>query len=631
MTARQPSPRSRALRWSHLTLLGIPLLVVVLVAGLAMAAVQIQAGTRAYEIGTNQASTARVQAINALLRYARSHHPADWADYREAMRLPDSARQTRDILRQYGPDGLPQVEKLLVDAGQHPDDVKAMFRLYRWLGTRFLAPITRDAWRQTDAMVRQLDQEALLLRAVVQAGGPPEQVGQILQRIGVLDTSLRKATKELADSWAKASRTTTTVLLLGIALTALLLTLGSALLIRRALNRQIRYTRSLTEARRRWELASSAAGLGLYQMDAATGTIQLDGPAAAMHGLGLQGLSLGRTALRALIVEEDVRRTQHEVDEVLQVGHDYRITYRVRHPNGQVRTLEACGRRVSPDRGNTACLIGVVRDVTDAAHQAEQTLKREAAERVAQAQRSFLSRLSHELRTPLNAILGFAQLLGLDARPSLSDAQRQQVHWILTSGQQLLALIEDVLDLSKVESGEISLHLARVDVNALLRECLPLLEAARQEHQITILNRAEDAPLHAWIDAQRLRQIAINLLSNACKYNRPHGHVTIDTRAEGDDIVIDISDDGIGMRAEDLSQLFQAFKRLPSAMTHAEGTGLGLYIVKQLVDSMQGNVSVTSELGVGTRFSVRLPRFTETADTPAPPVTVTRVTQSSSS
>lgn len=584
------------------------MLVLLVVGALAMAAVQIQAAERAYELSTSQTASAHAQAINALVRYARSHTEADWARYREAMRLPDSARQTRDLLRQYGPEGLPQVQKLMIDAGRHPADVTAMLRLYRWFGTRFMSPTTRDAWRKTDALMLQLDQEAERLRVIARHDANPDDINAILQRIDVLEGGVRDMAHLLAISWAKASRTTTTVLLTGIALITTVLTLGSALLIRRALNQQRLYTRSLTDARRRWELASSAAGLGLYQLDAEAGIVQLDATAAAMHGLGSEPISLASTALRAVIVDEDTRRTQQAVNEVLLHGQDHRITYRVRHADGQVRTLEACGRRLPPEHGHTASLIGVLRDVTDVANQAEQALKREAAERVAQEQRAFLSRLSHELRTPLNAILGFAQLLGLGDRASLSDAQRQQVQWILTAGQQLLALIEDVLDLSKVEAGEITLHLERVDVNALVRDCLPLLDAARQQHQITLLNRTAEAPLYAQVDAQRLRQIVINLLSNACKYNRPHGHATIDTRLEGEQVIIDISDDGIGMRTEDAAQLFQPFKRVASAMGHAEGTGLGLYIVKQLVERMQGSVSVVSELGVGTRFTVRLPQ-----------------------
>jgi PAS domain S-box-containing protein len=588
----------------------IPLLVLVLVTGLAMAAVQVQAAVRAFERSANQTANVHLQAVNALLRYAHDQRESDWQHYREVMRIPESAQQTRRLLLQHGPEALPEVEKRMIAAGREPGDVAAMLRLYRWVGPRFMSDTTRMGWRQTDALMDRLEQEAQHLHAAAQAGTDPiaTDTPAVLQRIHAIDTSLRATDLSLSASWARAARSTTLVLQVGIGLIAAVLALLSALLIRRSLAEQTHYTRALSEAHRRWELASHAAGLGLYQLDAATGDIQLDGTAAAMHGLGDQPCALKRDALRALIVEEDVLRTRQEVDEALQVGDDYRITYRVRQPDGQVRTLEASGRRIQAGRPQHISLIGVLRDVTEAANQAEQALRREAAERVAQEQRAFLSRLSHELRTPLNAILGFAQLLGLGDRASLGDAQRQQVQWILTAGQQLLALIEDVLDLSKVEAGEITLHLERVDVNALVRECLPLLDAARQQHQITLLNRAAETPLYAQVDAQRLRQIVINLLSNACKYNRPHGHATIDTRLDDGEVVIDISDDGIGMRPEDAAQLFQPFKRVASAMGHAEGTGLGLYIVKQLVERMQGQVSVVSELGVGTRFSVRLPQ-----------------------
>lgn len=593
----------------HVALMIIPLLVLVLVTGLAMAAVQVQAAVRAFERSANQTANVHLQAINALLRYAHDRRDSDWQLYREAMRIPESAQQTRRLLLQHGPDALPEVEKLMIAAGREPEDVAAMLRLYRWFGQRFMSNTTRMGWRQTDAMMQRLEQEAQHLRAAAQAGLDPTTTDTpaILQRINAIDATLRATNLDLAHSWARAARTTTLLLQIGIGLIAAVLALISALLIRRSLREQTHYTRALTEAHRRWELASHAAGLGLYQMDATTGDIQVDGTAAAMHGLGEQPRTLSRDSVRTLIVEEDALRTRQEVEQALRVGDDYRITYRVRHADGQVRTLEASGRRILADRHEHTSLIGVLRDVTDAATQAEEALKRHAAERVAQAQREFLSRLSHELRTPLNAILGFAQLLDLDGQHPLTDTQRRQVHWILTAGRQLLSLIEDVLDLSKVEAGEISLHLERVDINGLVRDCLPLLEAARQQHQVTLLNRVADTPLYAQVDAQRLRQIVINLLSNACKYNRLHGHATIDTRQEGDTIVIDIGDNGIGMRPEEAAQLFQPFKRLPSSVPHAEGTGLGLYIVKQLVERMQGSVSVSSEPGVGTRFSVRLP------------------------
>ncbi len=611
MNSSQAPAKQRQARWSQIILLGLPLVVLIMVSMLAMAAVQIQAAVRAYEISTSEIASARAQAVTALMRYARTHREKDWIRYREGMRLPNSARNIRNLLRDKGPQGLPQVEVMLIESGRHPNDVTAMLRLYRWFGQRFISPATRIGWSQLDAAMHQLNLEATQMRELVQKTPSPAtylQIEQHLQRIDELESSMESASRRLAENWAKASRATSHALLIGIAAFTALLTISSAVLMRRALRQQNRHTRSLTEARRRWELASSAAGLGLYQIEAKTGAIQLDSAAAAMHGLGHEAGSLDREALYAVIHEEDIQRTQTAVDEALRLQHDYRVTYRVRHPDGAIRTLEACGRHLPGDgHGHTDKLIGVLRDITDATHQAAQAMQREAAERVTQAQRAFLSRLSHELRTPLNAILGFAQLLDIDQRHPLPETQRQQVQWILNAGQQLLALIEDVLDLSKVEAGEITFHLERVDVNALIQECIPILETVRQHNQVTIAHNGGSATAYAKADAQRLRQIIINLLSNACKYNRQHGNVRIDAHRDGDTVVIDISDDGIGMRPEEAAQLFHAFRRLPSGISHAEGTGLGLYIVKQLVERMQGGVSVWSEPGVGTRFSVRLP------------------------
>lgn len=602
-----PNPPPSRPRRSHFALTVLPLLVLALVTALGMAAVQIQGAVRAFERSANQTANVHLQAINTLLQYAHKHDESEWRRYRDVMRIPETARQTRKLLLNHGPEALPQVEKLMIEGGRDPRDVAAMLTLYRWFGQTFISNATRTGWRQTDRLIEQLEQQAQHLHAAIRTGAAAEQEADILQRISELDATLRANNHKLTASWASASRTTSRALQIGMAVIATLLAIFSALMIRRSLLAQARHTRSLTEAQRRWELASSAAGLGRFQLTVETGEIQLDAAAAAMHGLVAQPVTLTRDIVRSLIVDDNRPCTRQELDETLQTDSDYRITYRVRHPNGEVRTLEACGRRIPPDRDGGARSVGVLRDVSEAARQAEQDLKREAAERIAQAQRSFLSRLSHELRTPLNAILGFAQLLKMEERHPLTDTQQRQVQWILNAGRQLLALIEDVLDLSKVEAGEITLNLESVDVNALVQECLPLLDAARQPHQVTILNRTDDTALLAQVDAQRLRQIVINLLSNACKYNRPQGHVTIDTRQDGEDIVIEIGDDGIGMSAEDAAQLFQPFKRVASSAGYAEGTGLGLYIVKQLVERMQGQVSVVSEPDVGTRFTVRLP------------------------
>ncbi|HET6789433.1 MAG TPA: HAMP domain-containing sensor histidine kinase, partial [Aquabacterium sp.] len=250
--------------------------------------------------------------------------------------------------------------------------------------------------------------------------------------------------------------------------------------------------------------------------------------------------------------------------------------------------------------------VGVVRDVTEERAQVEMAMKRDAAERVARAQREFLSRLSHELRTPLNAILGFAQLMLIDTSRALPPTQTRQAQLILTAGRQLLSLIEDVLDLSKVESGDIPMCIQTVEVSQSLRACLPLIDTVREGMNITLVDHLPADALMAQADPQRLQQIFMNLLTNACKYNRPDGRVTLDGRLEDQQVIIEITDTGLGLSPDELGQLFQPFKRI-TPRPEVEGTGLGLYIVRQLVERMGGQVSVHSRKGEGSCFTVRLP------------------------
>ena len=240
---------------------------------------------------------------------------------------------------------------------------------------------------------------------------------------------------------------------------------------------------------------------------------------------------------------------------------------------------------------------------------AQLALQRDAAHQVADSQRAFLSRLSHELRTPLNAILGFAQLLSMEqASQGLSSAQKQQVHWILRAGRQLLALVEEVMDISKVESGELRMRPQPVVLQDVLRDCLPLVDGVRQARQLHIVDQLPAEPLIAQADPHRLQQVFINLLSNACKYNREGGTITLSARLEGDRVVASIRDSGPGLSPTEQAELFQAFKRVGRQAAEVEGTGLGLYIVRQLLSHMNGQVWVQSQPGEGSCFNVRLPR-----------------------
>lgn len=230
------------------------------------------------------------------------------------------------------------------------------------------------------------------------------------------------------------------------------------------------------------------------------------------------------------------------------------------------------------------------------------------AEQANLAKSSFLAHISHEIRTPLNAIQGFAHILGSHAMPTTEEQRQKFATNILAASRHLLALADDVLDLSRVESGKVALAMSALALQPVVDECLALIVPLGTDRQIQ-LSAAIPEQMQVYADGTRLKQVLLNLLSNAVKYNRQGGTVAIACTETGHGMVdIAIRDTGHGIPAPQLSKLFQPFERLGLDPALYPGTGLGLVMVKRLTELMGGEVNVHSEAAIGSTFTISLTR-----------------------
>jgi PAS domain S-box-containing protein len=321
---------------------------------------------------------------------------------------------------------------------------------------------------------------------------------------------------------------------------------------------------------------------------------------------------------------ERIRRLRRELLEGASGSLIEKLRLRPRAGPERVARLSVSALR-GPD-GRVLRIVGVVEDITEHLRllTSERALQR--AEAANRAKSEFLSRMSHELRTPLNAMIGFAQLLGLDRRPPLAVHQDEWAQQIQRAGWHLLEMINETLDLARIESGAVQLVLTPQALQPLLAVCMAMLATPAAQRGIRI-EHAIDADAGAVLgDALRLKQVLTNLLSNAVKYNVPQGRVTVAARRvagpEGDRIEITVTDTGLGMTPEQQAGLFQPYNRLGREKTEIEGTGIGLVISRRLSELMGGTLDARSHEGQGSVFTLRLPAA-EAAEAPVPVFTLT--------
>ena len=340
--------------------------------------------------------------------------------------------------------------------------------------------------------------------------------------------------------------------------------------------------------------------------------LQRDGGIANMNAAGLAMLQLPDVKhvfskpLAGYLAPADTRRF-HELLSLAMVGEEGTATVELLGCAGRVCVVEL---NTGPlwRLGSVQSVVVIGRDIT--AERAVNALRadKEAAEAASQAKSRFLSQMSHELRTPLNAVLGFTQLLLADlaAGSAQAETQRSRLAIIEQAGWHLLSMIDDVLDLSRIESGRIDMHVDAVPVAQALSDALVLVQGAVERRHIEVRTACEPADLRVLADPVRLKQVLSNLLSNAVKYNLDGGRVELFAAVDGQAVQITVHNTGRGLQPQQIEHLFEPFNRLgvPSSI---EGSGIGLVIVRHLVQLMGGSIGVTSVPGESATFTVHLP------------------------
>jgi PAS domain S-box-containing protein len=376
----------------------------------------------------------------------------------------------------------------------------------------------------------------------------------------------------------------------------------------------------MSELLERLQLTTEASGIGTWERDIPSGQGFWDATMRALHGYPPDAPVPSHEQYMAMVHRDD-REPLLAYWQALREGHLTSIDYQARFvlPDGSVRRLQTRGRIQRDNQGDGLRRTGICYDITER-HEAEAALQAKAlAESASAAKTEFLSRMSHELRTPLNAVLGFAQLMALDKGEPLGPKQRERLDHVHTAGWHLLALINDVLDLARIESRQTAMVMGWTALAPIIRETLAMTHTQAAQRNITVSVRQDaHTPEQVWTDVTRLQQLLLNLMSNAVKYNVEGGRVELHAWLDAEHrLCIAVRDTGLGMSSEQLQGLFEPFNRLGREGSKVEGTGIGLSLSKSIAEQMGGHVQVQSTLGRGSEFMLVLPQPKSGSEAPA--------------
>jgi two-component system cell cycle sensor histidine kinase PleC len=315
--------------------------------------------------------------------------------------------------------------------------------------------------------------------------------------------------------------------------------------------------------------------------------------------------------MNAMLHKHDLGRLLQAFQRAIIERNNYDMEFRLTRPDGDIRHIVCEGRCEMDEGGDVIALFGIMQDITDRKlYERELRAAKDAAERAYAAKTQFLANMSHELRTPLNAIIGFSemmqrQLLG----PIGTEKYLDYIGGIRESGEHLLDLISDILDMSKMEAGKYELDLEELNVGKVVRLAVHMVEGRAQDARIAVTASIDQDDTQVVADRRALMQILLNLLSNAVKFTKPGGSVSVECLTRPESFVIRVQDTGIGIPAHKLPCVTRPFEQVANQYTREhEGSGLGLAITKELVEMHGGAMVIESVVGEGTSVTVRMPK-----------------------
>jgi len=392
------------------------------------------------------------------------------------------------------------------------------------------------------------------------------------------------------------------------------------------------FNRQLVASEERAERAQRIANAGVFERNLRTEELYWSKQLRRIVGFEDADGTPSLEWLYRAVHPEDVSPFRQKINQSIADGALFDQECRIVHKDGSIRWIRVVANGVTGADGTVEWFVGLAFDATEAVERRRQLIEaRAAAEAASRAKTSFLSSMSHELRTPLNAVVGFAQLLGAD--PGLSSDQQENIDEIRKGGMHLLNLINDILDLAKIEANQFDFSPEPVDLAALVEESVRLLKPQATKRKIRIeVDTGSLAKRFVTADRVRVKQALLNYMSNAVKYNQVDGKIRVyaePLKSRPDFLRVNVQDMGLGIATADFTRLFQVFSRLGEENSNIEGTGIGLAITKRLIEAMGGTVGLQSVVGLGSTFWFELPlsaappatRIVETPNASAPPKT----------